>query len=93
MAYMTQPFDARERRRLGDLSSMKPRGLEHELKEQLARELTAILDGYQRDAAADRIDAHPTELSRLRGGDLSRFSLGRIVRTTAGEMAQVSHYS
>jgi len=56
---------------------------EQVLKEQLARELCAILDGYQRDAGADLIDAPPSELSRLRQGDLRRFSLGRIVRYVA----------
>jgi predicted XRE-type DNA-binding protein len=58
-------------------------GLEQELKEQLARELCTILDGYQRDAAAARVDAHESELSRLRHGDLRRFSLARIVRYIA----------
>ena len=62
---------------------MRRRGIEHELKEQLARELTAILDGYPRDAGAGCIDAHPSELSRLRHGELSRFSLARIVRYIA----------
>jgi len=45
---------------------MGRRGVEHELKEQLARELTAILDGYARAPGADCIDVHPSELSRLR---------------------------
>jgi len=49
----------------------------------MARELCSILSGYQRDIGADRIDAHPSELSRLRQGDLRRFSLGRIVRYIA----------
>ena len=56
---------------------------EHQLKAQLARELCAILDGYQRDLAAAHVGANPSELSRLRHGDLRRFSLGRIVRYIA----------
>ena len=63
---------------------MKSQGPEYELKVQLARELRAILDGFQRDAGAGYIDAHPTELSRLRNGDLRRFSLTRLVRYIAG---------
>jgi hypothetical protein len=62
---------------------MKRRGVEYELKEQLVRELTAILDGYSRDAGAGCIDEHPSELSRLRHSKLSRFSLGRVVRYIA----------
>ena len=56
---------------------------DHPLKEQLARELCSILDGYRRDVGAARVDAHPTELSRLRRGDLRRFSLARIIRYIA----------
>jgi hypothetical protein len=65
---------------------MKAPNAEDQLKAQLARELCAILDGYQRDLGAAQVDAHPSELSRLRHGDLRRFSLGRIVRyiTNAG---------
>lgn len=62
---------------------MRVPGLEHPLKLQLARELCAILHGYRRDNGAAYIDAHPTELSRLRRGDLRRFSLDRIVRYIA----------
>ena len=56
---------------------------EQELKAQLARELCSILHGYQRDIGAACVDAHATELSRLRHGDLRRFSLARIVRYIA----------
>ena len=62
---------------------MKGPGPEHQLKAQLARELCAIFDGYERELAAAHVDAHPSELSRLRRGDLRRFSLGRIVRYIA----------
>lgn len=58
-------------------------GPEHELKEQLARELCVILGGDRRDFAAACVDADPSELSRLRHGDLRRFSLARIVRYIA----------
>lgn len=63
---------------------MKRAGPEHSLKEQLARELCSILLGYQRDVGAAEADMHPTELSRLRHGDLRRFSLARIIRYIAG---------
>jgi len=62
---------------------MRAQGPEHQLKEQLARELCAILDGDQRDNAAAYVSAHPSELSRLRHGHLRRFSLARIVRYIA----------
>ena len=62
---------------------MKTPGPEQQLKAQLARELCAILDGYQRDVGAAHVGAHASELSRLRHGDLTRFSLGRIVRYIA----------
>ncbi|HEV8237242.1 MAG TPA: hypothetical protein VGP84_21675 [Gemmatimonadaceae bacterium] len=58
-------------------------GPEHELKEQLARELRAILGGDSRDNPPGYVYAHPSELSRLRHGDLRRFSLARIVRYIA----------
>jgi predicted XRE-type DNA-binding protein len=88
-------WQQREKRRLcaivrcGETSAarhtaiVKSQGPEQVLKAQLARELIAILDGYQRDAGAAHIDAHVTELSRLRRGDLRRFSLARIVRYLA----------
>ena len=62
---------------------MREPGLECELKEQLARELCAIFRGYQRDIAAAHVDADASELSRIRHGDLRRFSLTRIVRYIA----------
>jgi hypothetical protein len=58
-------------------------GPEHELKKQLTRELCVILGGDRRDIAAARVDAHASELSRLRHGDLRRFSLARILRYIA----------
>lgn len=66
-----------------NIATVKSHAPEHALKVQLARELSAILDGYQRDAAAARIDAHVTEISRLRRSDVRRFSLGRMVRYIA----------
>jgi hypothetical protein len=58
-------------------------GPDHDLKLQLARELCVILAGYQREPGASHIGAHATELSRLRHGDLRRFSLARMVRYIA----------
>jgi Helix-turn-helix domain len=57
--------------------------LEHDLKMQLARELCAILDGYPRELAAAYIGTLGSELSRIRNGDLRRFSLTRIIRFVA----------
>ena len=62
---------------------MKRPGAEQELKEQLARELCSILHGWQRDIGAARVDRHASDLSRLRHGDLRRFSLARIIRYIA----------
>lgn len=62
---------------------MNPVRPEQELKELLARELCAILDGYQRDNAAGVVRADPSEVSRFRHGDLRRFSLARIIRYIA----------
>ena len=78
-----QSFDVGNRATCNNTGTMKRQRPEYKLKEQLVRELTAILAGYARDAGADCIDAHPTELSRLRRGDLRRFSLARIVRYIA----------
>ena len=63
---------------------MRTPGPEQQLKEQLARELCTILRGDPRDSATAFVYAHPSELSRLRRGDLRRFSLARIVRYIAG---------
>jgi len=62
---------------------MKRDGPEQELKAQLARELCSILRGWQRDTGAALVDMHASELSRLRHGDLRRFSLTRIIRYIA----------
>jgi hypothetical protein len=56
---------------------------EHPLKLQLARELCAIFDGYRREVGAAHLGADPSELSRLRHGDLRRFSVGRLLRYIA----------
>ena len=55
-------------------------GMEHELKRQLARELCAILDGWSQHEAAALSHTHQSELSRLRRGDLRRFSVARLLR-------------
>ena len=62
---------------------MKTPGLDHELKVQLARELCAIMDGYSLLSGALHLNTHESELSRLRRGDLRRFSLTRIIRYIA----------
>lgn len=58
-------------------------GPEQELKVQLAGALCSILHGWQRDIGAARVDMPATDLSRLRHGDLRRFSLARIIRYIA----------
>ena len=62
---------------------MKRAGPEQELKAQLARELCSILHGWRRDSGAALVDMHASELSRLRHGDLRRFSLTRVIRYIA----------
>jgi hypothetical protein len=57
--------------------------LEHGLKEQLARQLCAILDGYPRELGAAHIGTSESELSRIRNGHLRRFSLSRLIRFVA----------
>lgn len=62
---------------------MKRLGPEEELKAQLARELCSILRGWQRDIGAAHVSMPASDLSRLRHGDLRRFSLARIIRYIA----------
>ena len=62
---------------------MKRPGPEQELKAQLAGELCSILRGWQRDVGAAMVDMHASDLSRLRHGDLRRFSLTRLIRYIA----------
>jgi hypothetical protein len=62
---------------------MRRIGPEEELKTQLARELCSILRGWQRDIGAAHVSMPVSDLSRLRHGDLRRFSLGRIIRYIA----------
>jgi|SRR4051812_2868145 hypothetical protein len=62
---------------------MKRAGPEHALKAQLASALCSILRGWQRDIGAAQVDMPASDLSRLRHGDLRRFSLTRIIRYIA----------
>jgi hypothetical protein len=62
---------------------MKRPGVEQELRAQLAGELRSILSGWQRDIGAAMVDMHASDLSRLRHGDLRRFSLTRLIRYIA----------
>ena len=62
--------------------------IEHQLKVLLAKELCAILDGWAQVGAAAGADTHQSEISRLRRGDLRRFSVGRLLR-----MISRSHYN
>lgn len=57
--------------------------IDHELKVQLAQELCAILSGWPQFEAAALSHTHQSELSRLRRGDLRRFSVGRLLRLIA----------
>jgi len=58
-------------------------GIEQDLKTQLARELCAIVDGWSQIEAAALLYTHQSELSRLRRGDLRRFSVKRLLRLTS----------
>jgi len=62
---------------------MRESEFECDFKLQLARELCRILDGYSRDVAAASIGTLGTELSRIRKGDLRRFSVARLIRFVA----------
>jgi predicted XRE-type DNA-binding protein len=50
------------------------------LKQQLARELVARLDGWRQDYAASFLGTDPSRVSNLRNGRLDRFSLERLIR-------------
>ena len=60
--------------------TMRP---DEELKMLLMRELCAILDGWSQVEAAASMDLHQSELSRLRRGAASRFSISRLIRLIA----------
>lgn len=81
--YAPQRFACAPRAESRYAESMKLPGLEQTLKVQLANELCAILHGYRRYVGAAHVDMHPSELSRLRRGDLRRFSLDRLLRYIA----------
>ena len=53
--------------------------LEQELKQQLARELCAILEGYSQTGAAAILGVRQSDLSRLQSGHLARFSTARLL--------------
>ena len=53
--------------------------LEQELKQQLARELCAILDGYSQTDAAAILGVRQSDLSRMQSGHLARFSTARLL--------------
>ena len=58
--------------------------LEQELKQQLARELCAILQGYSQSNAAAILGVRQSDLSRLRSGHLARFSTARLLNFISG---------
>jgi hypothetical protein len=53
------------------------------LKEQLARELVARLDGWSQDYAGSFMRTHGCRVSNLRKGRLDCFSLQRLIRFVA----------
>jgi predicted XRE-type DNA-binding protein len=50
------------------------------LKQQLARELVVRLDGWRQDYAASFLGTDPARVSNLRNGQLTCFSLERLIR-------------
>jgi predicted XRE-type DNA-binding protein len=60
------------------------------LKEQLARELVARLDGWRQDYAASFVGTDPSRISNLRNGRLTRFSLERLIRFIARDHGAVT---
>ena len=54
-----------------------------ELRERLAEELIALLDGWDQCEAAAQVGLRQPDISRLRAGRLERFSIGRLLRLIA----------
>lgn len=54
-----------------------------QLKQHLARELCAIIDGWTVIQAAMCLGLYPARISELRHGNLARFSIARLVRLIA----------
>jgi predicted XRE-type DNA-binding protein len=54
-----------------------------ELKERLAEELLALLDGWDQTDAAAQVGLRQPDISLLRSGRLERFSVGRLLRLIA----------
>ena len=63
--------------------------LEQELKQQLARELCSILHGYSQINAAAILGVRQPDLSRLRNGQLRRFSTARLLNFISGRRYDV----
>ena len=60
------------------------------LKQQIARELVARLEGWTQDYAASFIGADPSRVSNLRNGLLTCFSLERLIRFVARTKGEVT---
>jgi predicted XRE-type DNA-binding protein len=60
------------------------------LKQQLARELVARLDGWPQDYAASFLGTDPPRVSNLRNGRLSRFSLEQLIRFITRDSGQLT---
>lgn len=62
----------------------------HALKAQLARELVARVEGWRADYAGHWLRSDYSAMSKLRNGDLRRFSLQRLVRMASAVGIEVS---
>ena len=58
-------------------------GMKQELKELLARELCAMIEGWTQDDAASVMGLHQSQLSRIRNGKLEGFSASRLISLIA----------
>jgi predicted XRE-type DNA-binding protein len=75
-----QPNGDTQRRVVNTLFVMR---VDLQLKQQLARELCAIIDGWTLNEAVTGLRVYPARISELRHGNLTRFSIGRLVRLIA----------
>lgn len=57
--------------------------IDQQFKQQLARELCAIIDGWTLNEAVARMGIRPSRVSELRHAKLERFSIAHLLRLIA----------
>lgn len=68
------------RARAHDRSLMKP---DEQIRQQLAREYCAIIDGWTTTEVCARTGVYPARVSGLRAGRLAGYSIARLIRMIA----------